>query len=147
MNEKQAGPPAEQATRSTLEENQVRKMELLISKLLRGGVAVSLLLVMAGSLLSYLHHPEYLSSKTELQRLTRPGEAVPQTWQEVISGVMEGRGQCVVAAGILLLIATPVMRVGVSIFAFYFQGDRLYTGITLLVFCLLLLSFALGRIE
>jgi uncharacterized membrane protein len=47
----------------------------------------------------------------------------------------------------LLLIATPVIRVGVSIFAFIYQRDRLYTLITATVFSLLLLSFVLGKAE
>ncbi|HEX5607455.1 MAG TPA: DUF1634 domain-containing protein [Candidatus Binatia bacterium] len=42
--------------------------------------------------------------------------------------------------GILLLIATPVARVGVSIFAFIYQRDRLYTLITATVFCLLVIG-------
>jgi uncharacterized membrane protein len=130
-----------------VENDRTRRMELLISNLLRSGVAASLCLVVLGTLVSFLNHPDYVSSKTELQRLTRPGAAVPQTLQEVVSGVRQGRGQCLVAAGILLLIGTPVMRVAISIFAFFFQGDRLFTGITVLVFCLLLLSFVLGRIE
>jgi uncharacterized membrane protein len=57
------------------------------------------------------------------------------------------QGEALVTAGLLLLIATPVIRVGVSIFAFIYQHDRLYTFITATVFCLLLLSFVLGKVE
>jgi len=53
----------------------------------------------------------------------------------------------VVALGLLLLIATPVLRVAVSIVAFVQQGDRLFTLITAVVLGILLLSFALGAAE
>ena len=49
------------------------------------------------------------------------------------------------AAGLLLLILTPVVRVAVSILAFRAQRDRTYVLITSAVLVLLLLSFVLGR--
>jgi len=52
-----------------------------------------------------------------------------------------------VTVGLLLLIATPVARVAVSVLAFIYQKDRVYTLITLAVLCLLLLSFVLGKVE
>ena len=50
-------------------------------------------------------------------------------------------------AGLLLLIATPVTRVAVSIFAFVYEKDRVFVIITIIVLSLLLLSFFLGRVE
>ena len=49
--------------------------------------------------------------------------------------------------GLLMLIATPVMRVAVSIFAFIVHRDKVFTAITTLVLLLLFLSFVLGAIE
>ena len=66
----------------------------------------------------------------------------------LVGARLAGRGATPDLAGCrLLLIATPVVRVGVSIFAFIYQGDRLYTLITATVFCLLLMSFVLGKVE
>jgi len=42
--------------------------------------------------------------------------------------------------GLLLLIATPITRVGFSIVAFAMEGDRLYVSFTLLVLSILLYS-------
>jgi uncharacterized membrane protein len=78
-------------------------------------------------------------------RLSQPGEAVPQTLQDVLSGVRELRGQSIVAAGLLLLILTPVVRVATSILVFVAQSDRTYVLITSVVLLLLLLSFLLGH--
>ena len=123
----------------------MRRAELIISAVLRIGVVSSMVVILAGTLLSFLHHREYLTSPAELQRLTQPGAAVPQTLHDVGKGVAQLRGRSVVAAGLLLLILTPVIRVAASIVAFVIQRDRTYVLITSLVLLLLLLSFSLGR--
>ncbi len=131
----------------TLDDQRVRKVELLISNLLRTGVIASLSIVVIGSVLSFVHHPQYLSSPPALQRLTRPGAAFPHTLGQVLQSVREFRGQGIVAVGLLLLIATPVARVAVSIFAFVYQRDRTFVAITATVLILLLLSFLLGTVS
>jgi uncharacterized membrane protein len=123
----------------------MRRAELIISAVLRIGVVSSMVVILAGTLLSFLHHREYVTSPAELQRLTQPGAAVPQTLHDVGVGVAQFRGRSVVAAGLLLLILTPVIRVAASIVAFVIQRDRTYVLITSLVLLLLLLSFSLGR--
>jgi uncharacterized membrane protein len=128
-------------------EERVRRVELLISNLLRIGVIISLVLMVIGTIISFTHHPEYLSSAEELQRLTQPGAAFPRTVPDVIAGIRDLRGRAIVTLGLLLLIATPVIRVAVSIFAFIYQSDRIFTLITAVVLCLLLLSFVLGKAE
>jgi uncharacterized membrane protein len=50
-----------------------------------------------------------------------------------------------VLLGLLMLIATPVMRVAASIFAFVYEHDYVYVTITAIVLALLLLSFVLGK--
>jgi uncharacterized membrane protein len=128
-------------------QERVRRVESLISGLLRAGVLISLTLVIAGTLLSFARNPDYLSSRFALQRLTEPGAAFPHTLREVLAGSFDLNGQAIVTIGLLLLIATPVIRVGVSIFAFVYERDRVYAFITAVVFCLLLLSFVLGKVE
>jgi uncharacterized membrane protein len=115
--------------------------------LLRAGVLFSLVLVFIGTVLTFFHHPGYMTSSTDLERLTKPGAAVPHTVSEVMQGTLDLQGQAIVAMGLLLLIATPVLRVAVSIFAFVYQEDRTYTLITTFVLILLLLSFILGKVE
>ena len=48
--------------------------------------------------------------------------------------------------GLLVLIATPVLRVAVSILAFWQEGDRKFVLITSVVLALLLASFLLGKV-
>jgi len=124
----------------------IGKIELLIRWLLRVGVVTSLSMVFIGLLLMFIHHPSYLVSMVDLQRLTSPGAAFPHTLREVVNGLMFGRGQAVVAVGLLLLIVTPIMRVAVSIIAFAVQRDRAFVFITSVVLIILIISFVLGSI-
>ncbi len=125
----------------------VHRVEILISNLLRLGVIVSLSLICIGTTISFMHHPEYVTSSSALSHLTEPSTAVPHTQRDIISGLRQGRGQAIVMLGLIVLIATPVMRVAISVLAFIYQRDRIYTLITLIVFGLLMLSFVLGKVE
>jgi uncharacterized membrane protein len=124
----------------------VRAVELLISRLLRAGVVTSLLFVVAGTVLSFVHHPEYLSSPPALQRLTTPGAAFPRTPRQVAEGLGQLRGQAVIVVGLLILVATPVLRVAVSIFGFVYERDWTFVVVTSIVLGMLILSFVLGKV-
>jgi uncharacterized membrane protein len=139
--------PPDAAANSDADSDKVRKVELVISTLLRAGVVLSFVIVLAGMLLSFVHHPDYLHSATQLENLTRTGANFPRSVAEVWSGVRELKGQAFVIVGLMILIATPVLRVAVSIFAFIYQRDRTYVIITSIVLVLLLASFVLGRVE
>jgi uncharacterized membrane protein len=128
-------------------EERVRKVELLISNLLRTGVIFSLGLIVLGTVVSFAQHPEYLTERFSVGSASAPRTAILHSLSDVAAGLKAFNGEAIVTLGILLLIATPVVRVGVSIFAFIYQRDRLYTFITATVFCLLLLSFVLGKVE
>jgi uncharacterized membrane protein len=133
--------------KSALNAEPIGQIELLISWLLRAGVVISLATVAAGLVLMFIHHPGYLYSVIDLQRLTSPGAAFPSTLREVADGLLAMRGQAVVVVGLLLLIATPIMRVAVSIAGFVLQRDRAFVVITSAVLALLLVSFLLGTMQ
>lgn len=120
--------------------------EVLISNLLRLGVLLSLGLVSVGILLTFLHHPDYFSSVQALERLTTP-ERGPHDLADVLGDVMSARGQAFVMVGLLVLMATPVMRVALSLLVFGRQRDRAFVTVTAVVLTLLLLSFVLGAGE
>lgn len=127
-------------------EARVRQVELAISRLLRAGVVTSLLVVLLGTVVVFVHHPHYLTSRRDLVQLTHPGAEFPHTVPSVIHGVEHSRGRAFVTAGLLLLIATPVLRVAVSVLAFVYQRDRTFVIITSVVLALLLASFVIGGV-
>jgi uncharacterized membrane protein len=126
------------------EDERVRRVELAISTLLRIGVLASLLIVLVGTVVTFVHHPHYLTSRRDLVRLTRPGAEFPHSVPSVIHGLGHSQGRAIVMTGLLLLIATPVLRVAISVLAFVYQRDRTFVVITSVVLALLLASFVLG---
>jgi uncharacterized membrane protein len=119
-------------------------VEVLISGLLRVGVSVSLVTILIGLLLMFLHHPDYLRSSADLSRLINPGAAFPHSIREVMRGAYVLSGQAIVAVGLCMLIATPILRVAVSIVLFGIERDRAFVVITSTVLAVLLISFLLG---
>jgi uncharacterized membrane protein len=121
------------------------RTEVMISALLRSGVITSLAIVVAGTILSFVHHPDYLRSPAAYARLTAPPASPFRTLGDVVDGLRHARGQALVELGLLVLIATPVLRVGASIGLFAIQRNRVFVATTSLVFTLLVTSFLLGR--
>jgi uncharacterized membrane protein len=120
-------------------------VEIAISLILRIGVVTSLSIVVLGTVLTFVHHRDYFSSHEQLHRLTSPPADFPRTATQIWQGVRHGGGEAVIMAGLLLLLATPVLRVAVSILAFIYEKDGTFVIITATVLALLLLSFVLGR--
>ncbi len=119
--------------------------ELLISTLLRVGVASSLALVVLGTVVMFTRHPDWVSSQEELRKLTQEPQ-VPRCFADVLRGLGEARGRALTMVGLLLLMALPVARVALSLVLFARRGDRTYVAITATVLALLVVSFALGRV-
>ena len=125
----------------------MQHVEQLISRLLLGGVLLSMAAVLVGLILIFAHHPENLVAATALERLTTPGAAFPKTLAGVARGIAAGRGQAIVVLGLLFLIATPILRVAVSMIGFAWQRDYMYTAFCAAVLVVLLASFFLGNVE
>ena len=122
----------------------VHAAELLISNVLRIGTIASFCVVMLGMIVSFIHNPEYLHSPDQFKQLTSAGASFPHTFSALWAGLLQFHGQAIVEAGIVMLIATPVLRVAVSIGAFVLQKDRIFIIISSLVLILLIISFLLG---
>jgi len=117
-------------------------VELLVSRLLRAGVVAAAALVLVGGILYLRRHalepPLGAVFRGEPDDLTRVGGILRA------SGELSGRG--LIMGGLLLLVATPIARVGLSLVAFVHQRDRLYAAITAFVLLLLLASLAGGAL-
>ena len=105
---------------------------------------LSVIIISSGLAITFATHPEYTSSRTMLGNLTAPGAHYPNTLVGVIEGVRRFDGESIVMAGLLLLIATPLSRVALSIVLFIIAKDRLYAAITAAVLLILLIGFAVG---
>ncbi len=113
----------------------IRKTELVISAVLRGGVLLSVAVILGGIISLYalkftgnLHNSTY-----------------PDTLRGLFSGLTRGDPLSIIVLGLMILLATPVARVAVSIAAFAIEEDRTYVVITSLVLVILIFSiFGVG---
>jgi uncharacterized membrane protein len=124
-------------------------VELLISELLRWGVLVSLVLLALGTLLCFAQGTDYGRAggdAADLHRLITQNDGFPLSIGWFFGGLCHLQGHAIIVAGLALLIATPVLRVLVSIFAFLAEKDSAYVLITTVVFILLVVSFVLGKV-
>lgn len=137
-------PSAQKPPSSDPANDLVRKVELLISSLLRIGVISSLIVVTVGLVVSFVHHPGYLGS-LRMQDVLANSHTTWHSLAGLSDGLRHLRGEAIIMAGLLLLIATPVMRVAVSIVAFIFERDAVFVAVTAFVLAMLILSFVLGK--
>ena len=59
---------------------------------------------------------------------------------KILQGMAEFDSRAIIQLGLLLLIATPVLRVVFAIVAFYLEKDRLYIAVSSVVLAVLLFS-------
>ncbi len=127
-------------------------MEGLISTTLRAGVLTGAVLIALGLLLLAVTGSTGYGPVGTLQTILAfesngsPGH-FPITPAAVLAGVVQGKPYAIVESGVLVLMATPVLRVALSVGVFSAQRDRLYVAITLAVLGILVLSYLLGGVE
>ncbi len=140
-------PPSGQPpdTTESEEDARVRKVEIIISTVLRVGVVTSLLVVVVGLVVSFVKHPAYRTSSAIRVAVVHGANPYPHTLGGIIVGLQHGDGTAIITFGLLLLLLTPIMRVAVSIFTFVYQRDRTFVVITSTVLAVLVTSFLLGR--
>lgn len=113
-----------------------KRFETVIGTMLRGGVILAAAIVLAGGAMYMIRSgdvtPEY--------RMFR-GEATDLRYMHtIISAAMAGHARGLIQLGLLVLIATPIARVGFSVGAYISERDWLYTVVTLFVFAMLIYS-------
>ncbi len=125
------------------------KIEILISDILRWGVALSLGLMVLGTALVFLRADTYGAgggNAEDLARLIALEHTIPHSLSWLGRGLLALDGQAVIVLGLLLLIATPVLRVVASVLVYLRERDWAYAGITGTVLALLVLCFLLGKV-
>jgi uncharacterized membrane protein len=138
-------PPEFHQDASSDEARRDLQMERLVRRPLQVGVLASMVLVLAGLLLFGAVHPSRLTSPESLPALVESGAKFPHTLGDVASAASDLAAEGIIAAGLLVLIATPVLRVALSVVGFAFQHDWVYVGLTALVLLVLLGSFLVGK--
>lgn len=117
-----------------------KKIEEVISLVLRGGVLLSAVIVLGGGIYELVLHGNAIAD----YRTFRGQPSIDRIPGEMLKGTVSFRARSIVLAGILVLIATPVARVAFSLFGFALERDGKYVAITGIVLAVLLYSFISG---
>ena len=119
-----------------------RQLQLILGNVLRTGVLTAATVIFCGGVLYLVRHgaalPSYAVFQGEPSDLCSIGG--------IIADVISGSSRGIIQLGLLLLIATPVMRVLLSLVGFAWQRDGTYVLVSLTVLVLLLYSLFGGRL-
>jgi uncharacterized membrane protein len=113
-----------------------KRIETWVGAMLQTGVLLAAVVVLAGGILYLTQNrgprPNYSEFHGEpAQLLSVAG---------VAHGVAAGDARSIIMLGLLLLIATPVVRVAMCVIGFSFERDRLYIAVSAVVLVILLYS-------
>lgn len=118
-------------------------IERMVSALLRGGVVISGAVVFVGGLHYLARHGQEYADHHSFH-----GEpSVDRLVGQIIGGAISLRARSIIQLGLLLLIATPIARVAVSLVGFTLERDRTYVVITAIVLTVLLYSLINGALQ
>jgi uncharacterized membrane protein len=118
-----------------------KDMQSIIGWVLRAGVIISISVVFAGGVLYIYRHGSSVANYHTFK-------GIPDFVRDlngIGTGILTFRGRAIIQAGIILLIATPVIRVVFSAVGFILEKDYLYTGITLVVLAIICFSMLSGH--
>ncbi len=118
-----------------------KDMQAIIGWILRIGVITSMLVVFVGGILFVYRHGSSMPSYKTFNGIP----AFLQTSDGIINGILHLRGQAIILLGIVLLIATPIIRVVFSTIGFIIEKDYLYTAISLIVLLIIITSMLSGK--
>jgi len=124
----------------TERDNAEKRMDEIMGRLLRTGVILAAVFVLAGGVVYVVRHPEPVTDYRVFQGEPEELRTVPGIIHEALA--LRGRG--LIQFGLLILIATPIARVAFSVVAFLYQRDRTYVLITMVVLGLLVYSLLGG---
>jgi uncharacterized membrane protein len=115
----------------------------MVSAFLRYGVLLAAVVILIGLVLSFIQvgFKTFVSMpRVRVAEASTDLTSLRAVFRELLPPVPEA----VMDAGVLLLIATPVLTVGASTIMFAVEKDLMYVAISGFVFAVLILGFVLG---
>jgi uncharacterized membrane protein len=112
------------------------KFESIIGRILQIGVITSAMVVFIGGIFYLAGHASKISDYHAFNR----GASCSWSLSGIIANSMALNSYGIIQFGLLVLIATPILRVVFSVIAFVIQRDVTYVVVTLIVLAVLLYS-------
>ena len=117
------------------------RQEFIVGKLLRAGVIIAAIVVLAGGVMYLAQHGGEPANYRQFHDAPSDLTSVSGVGKAAVSLKSEG----IIQLGLLLLILTPIARVVFSAASFAIEGDRMYVAITLIVLAVLLFSLLIAK--
>jgi uncharacterized membrane protein len=114
-----------------------QNLEIAVGRTLQTGVLLSAAVVLVGGILYLLHAPA--GPRPDYSHFHGVAEGL-KTPSGIWHGVMHGDARSVIQLGLVLLIATPVVRVMLAGVGFLMERDQLYFWVSAIVLAVLLYS-------
>jgi uncharacterized membrane protein len=118
-----------------------KRLETWVGVMLRTGVMLAAAVVLAGGVMYVVQAHGVHTDYTHFV----PEPATFATLHGAFTGIATLDPRSVIMFGLLLLIATPVARVGMCVVGFLMERDKLYVGVSALVLGVLLYSLFFNR--
>ncbi|MGH9624264.1 MAG: DUF1634 domain-containing protein [Bryobacteraceae bacterium] len=118
-------------------------IERMVSILLRIGVMMAGAVVLGGGIFYLLHHGGEVAN----HRTFHGQPAIDRVVTKIFAGALALRARSIIQLGVLVLIATPILRVALALAGFALERDRRYTIVTIIVLCVLLGSLIAGVVQ
>lgn len=116
-------------------------LEIAMGRMLRIGVTVAALVVLAGGVLYLVQSGGPVPDYSHFHGAPAAYENVTA----ILAGALRIDSRSLIECGILLLVATPICRVLFGAVGFALMRDRLYSAVSAIVLIVLLLSFFTRR--
>ena len=116
-------------------------MQSIIGWVLRGGVIISMSVVIFGAIFYIYRHGHEVADYSRFKGVPDFVHSV----SGVVNGVIALKGRAIIQAGIVLLVLTPVIRVVFSAVGFWIEKDYLYVGLTLIVLLVIIVGMITGH--
>ena len=113
-------------------------LEIVLGNVLRIGVIVAAVVVGAGGIFLLFTRGGWIPDFRLFQNGGSPLRSIPL----ILRGASALRPDAIVQTGLLLLIATPVLRVVLSLVGFARERDWVYVALTLIVLAVLALGLS-----
>ena len=115
-----------------------RPIETAVSRILRGGVFAALAAAVIGGVIHFLGHP---SDRVSFAAFTGVDPALTSP-VGILGQAARGDGLALMQGAVLILIATPIIRVLASLVTFAALRERFFVIVTLLVLAMLALGLS-----
>lgn len=109
------------------------RVEHVVGNLLRGGVLIAAAVAIVGG----IAHLWHLGGMRSDYHVFRGDPAKLRSVAGIVRAALAFDTACVIQLGIVLLIATPVARVALTVAAFALRRDRMYVAVSTIVLVLL----------